>query len=324
MRRRKNCVARRCKRKAVDEFALIQRYFVRENEARGVITGIGDDGAVLRPDPGSELISVIDTLVGGVHFPAGIDAADLGYRVVAVNLSDIAAMGGRPRWMTLALTMPEADEKWVAAFASGLHQAAAEHDVALVGGDTTRGDTVVVSVQITGDVTAGEAIHRSGAKVGDTVYVTGTLGDAAAGLELLLAGKADGYLQGRFLRPNPRVSFGQALAGIASAAIDISDGLLGDLKKLLMASGVAAEIDVERLPLSAALSSSFDKDAQRRFALLGGDDYELCFTAGDDSLSDAHEVRITAIGSIVEGRHLICRDSSGVVEFDDSGYRHFQ
>lgn len=324
MLRLRPCVVLRSKLRAVDEFALIQRYFVRKNEARGVITGIGDDGAVLRPEAGRELISVIDTLVAGVHFPAAIAAADLGYRVVAVNLSDIAAMGGRPLWMTLALTMPSANEDWVAEFASGLHQAAAEHDVALVGGDTTRGDAVVASVQITGDVAAGAAIHRSGARPGDTIFVTGSVGDAAAGLELLLADKPDDFLTSRFLRPAARVSFGQALAGVASAAIDVSDGLLGDLHKLLTASGVAAEIDIERLPISDALSSHFDATAQRRFALLGGDDYELCFTASTDTLPAAHDLRVTAIGTITDGDKLICRDASGIVEFDHSGYRHFQ
>jgi len=308
----------------VDEFELIQRFFVRADEARGVTTGIGDDGAVLKPDPGRELISVIDTLVASVHFPNDINAADLGYRVVAVNLSDIAAMGGRPRWMTLALTMTESNEKWLSEFAEGLHRAAAEHDVSLVGGDTTQGDDIVVSVQITGDVAEGAAILRSGAAAGDTIFVTGTVGDAAAGLELLSAGKPDEYLSSRFFRPTARVDFGQSLAGRASAAIDISDGLLGDLKKLLSSSGVGAEINLDNLPISDALASSFDRDAQRRFALSGGDDYELCFTAADDALPDVSELRVTAIGTAIQGDRLVCRDANGIVEYDDSGYRHFQ
>jgi len=296
----------------VDEFELIQRFFVRADDARGVTTGIGDDGAVLQPDPGRELISVIDTLVASVHFPDDIKAADLGYRVVAVNLSDIAAMGGRPRWMTLALTMTESNEEWLSEFAEGLHKAAAEHDISLVGGDTTQGDHIVVSVQITGDVVEGAAILRSGAVAGDTIFVTGTVGDAAAGLALLSAGKPDEYLSSRFLRPTARVDFGQLLAGRASAAIDISDGLFGDLKKLLSASGVGAEINLDDLPISDALASSFDQDGQRRFALSGGDDYELCFTAADSELPDMSDLRI------------ICRDAGGIVKYDDSGYRHFQ
>jgi len=308
----------------VDEFELIQRYFVREDDAPGVVTDIGDDGAVLRPEPGQDLISVIDTLVAGVHFPRDIDAADLGYRVVAVNLSDIAAMGGRPRWMTLALTMPDAHEAWIAAFAGGLHEAAAEHDVSLVGGDTTKGEEVVVSVQITGDVGEGKAIHRTGACIGDTIFVTGTVGDAAAGLELLSAGKHDEYLSGRFLRPSARVGFGQALVGVATAAIDVSDGLFGDLQKLLTASDVGGEINLENLPISDALSSSFDKAAQCRFALSGGDDYELCFTAASDALPDLNNLRVTAIGTVTAGDKLVCRDAGNIVEYDDSGYRHFK
>ena len=308
----------------MDEFELIQRYFVRKDDASGVITGIGDDGAVLRPDPGHELISVIDTLVAGVHFPGEIAAADLGYRVVAVNLSDIAAMGGRPRWMTLALTMPDSSEKWISEFAQGLHEAAAEHDVSLVGGDTTRGDEVVVTVQITGDVAEGTAILRSGASIGDTIFVTGTVGDAAAGLSLLSAGSHDDYLSGRFLRPNARVDYGRTLAGVATAAIDLSDGLFGDLQKLLTASGVGGEVNLENLPISNALNAAFSRKEQRRFALSGGDDYELCFTAAGEAAPAAKDLRVTAIGTVIEGQKLICHDASGIVEFDDSGYRHFQ
>ena len=146
------CAALKCSRRAVDEFELIRRYFVRENDVRGVVCGIGDDGAVLQPDPGRELVTVIDTLVAGVHFPESTDAFDIGYRAVAVNLSDIAAMGARPRWMTIALTLAAADDEWLQRFADGLRMAAGEHDLGLVGGDTTSGDCVVVSVQITGAV----------------------------------------------------------------------------------------------------------------------------------------------------------------------------
>jgi len=308
----------------VDEFELIQRYFVRDGEARGVTTGIGDDGAVLQPEPGREIITVIDTLVESVHFPADIAPADLGYRCVAVNLSDIAAMGGRPLWMTLALTMPGSDEEWLSGFAGGLHEAATEHDVSLVGGDTTRGDAIVISVQISGDVAEGQAVHRSGAHVGDTIYVTGTLGDAGAGLALLSAGNSDEYLLQRFLRPTARVAVGQALPGLASAAIDISDGLLGDLKKLLDASAVGGEIRLEALPISAGLKAAFDKKSQRRFALSAGDDYELCFTSSREVPDELGGVAVTAIGTITDGDSLVCRNHGEIVELADSGYRHFQ
>ncbi len=168
----------------MDEFELIRRFFDRGDAGPGIVTGIGDDGAVLTPSPGTEQVQVIDTLVEGVHFPADSNAADIGYRVVAVNLSDIAAMGARPRWMTLALTLPPKDQQWLSGFANGLFAAASEFNVALVGGDTTSGDAVVVTVHMTGEVSKGAALLRSGARVGDTVFVSGTCGDAAAGLAL--------------------------------------------------------------------------------------------------------------------------------------------
>jgi thiamine-monophosphate kinase len=308
----------------VDEFELIRRYFALPGEAQGVITGIGDDGAILEPDAGRELVAVVDTLVEGVHFLADTDPTDIAYRVVAVNLSDIAAMGARPRWMTLALTLRDANEEWVGRFAAGLHEAAAEHGVALVGGDTTSGPCVVASVQIIGDVESGNALHRSGAKPGDTIYVTGTVGDAAAGLELIRDARPAEYLAGRFLRPSARVAYGQQLAGVATAAIDVSDGLFADLQKMLSASGVGGEIDLDELPISAELASSFAADAVRRFALNGGDDYELCFAASAASLPDSGDLPVTAIGRVTTGSNIVCHDAQGVVEFSDSGYLHFQ
>ena len=307
----------------MDEFDLIQRYFVHEDEAPGVVTGIGDDGAVLRPEAGREMINVIDTLVEAVHFPADTGAADLGYRAVAVNLSDIAAMGGRPLWMTLALTMPEKDEAWIGAFAQGLHEAAAEHAVSLVGGDMTRGEAVVVSVQITGDVAEGKAVLRTGAMPGDTVYVTGTLGDAAAGLATRQSGDESPDLQQRFFRPSARIGIGLRLSEFASAAIDISDGLYGDLDKLLTASGVGADINLDQVPLSSALRSGFDSERQRQFALCGGDDYELCFTSSAELPDEIDGVPLTAIGTITKDPGIVCREGGKVVPFSDSGYRHF-
>jgi thiamine-monophosphate kinase len=312
------------KHKAVDEFALIRRYFARPGNAPGVSTGIGDDGAVLQPEPDRELVVVIDTLVAGVHFPEGIDPFDIAYRAVAVNLSDIAAMGGRPRWMTLALTMPGADEHWLERFAEGLHAAALEHAVSLVGGDTCYGKTLVISVQITGDVPRGEALLRSGARVGDHIYVTGTVGAAAAGLELLSSGTPDRELSARFLRPNARLACGQALRGVATAAIDLSDGLFADLTKLLDASGVGGVLELERLPLSSALRARFELDACRQFGLAGGDDYELCFTAGTAAEPDAAGCPVTRIGTVTDGKQLVCKLDGELVPFADSGYRHFQ
>ena len=305
----------------MDEFALICRYFSRDTDVPGVATGVGDDGAVLDPTPGTQQIQVIDTLVEGVHFPETMDPADVGYRVVAVNLSDIAAMGARPRWMTLALTLAGQDEPWVDAFAAGLYAAAAEHGVALVGGDTTSGPAVVVTVHLSGEVESGRALLRSGAQPGDGIFVTGTVGDAAAGLELIRQGDTDNPLARRFLRPSARIAAGQALVGRAHAAIDLSDGLVGDLRKLLTASGVGGELDIGRVPLSADILARFDDEHRIAFALTGGDDYELCFTASPEAVSDLAD--ITRIGTVTAGPDLVCRRNGDVVDVDDSGYRHF-
>jgi thiamine-monophosphate kinase len=306
----------------MDEFEIIRRYFNRDTPMDGVVTGIGDDGAVLSADSTKQQVQVIDTLVAGVHFPTTTNAADIAFRAVAVNLSDIAAMGAIPRWMTLALTLDSADEQWLDDFAAGLFAAADAHNVALVGGDTTRGPVVTVTVSITGEVEHGAALLRSGAQTDDAIFVTGTLGDAAAGLQLLQDGQPEAYLTTRFLRPTPRLDIGQALSGRATAAIDISDGLVGDLSKLLKASGVGGEIELEKLPLSKALQSRFDTTTQRQFALFGGDDYELCFTA---SRSDLGEIAgITQIGRVTGESGLVGLGNGDIVELSDSGYRHFQ
>lgn len=305
----------------MDEFQLIRRYFDRHYDNAGVVVGIGDDGAVLSPGDDKQQIQVIDTLVEGVHFPPQTSAADIGYRAVAVNVSDVAAMGGRPRWMTLALTLSSPDDDWLRLFSRGFFEAADEFGVALVGGDTTRGPVVVVTVTVTADIPNDEALLRSGAQVGDGIYVSGFVGDAAAGLSLIQRGDSVPYLSQRFLRPTPRILLGQELVGRASAAIDVSDGLLGDLGKLLLASGKGGEIDVERLPLSAALREKFSAAEQREFALTGGDDYELCFTARPTDVQ--HIEGITRIGTVTESRDLVCRHEGDIVEVDASGYRHF-
>ncbi len=305
----------------MDEFELIRRYFDRRDGDSGIMTGIGDDGAVLGLAKGMEQVQVIDTLVEGVHFPVDTDAADIGFRVVAVNLSDVAAMGARPRYMTLALTHPDKGERWIADFARGLFTAADQFGVVLIGGDMTSGESVVATVHMTGEVAAGQALLRSGARVGDTVFVSGTCGDAAGGLELRRHGTHDDFLLARFLRPAARVDLGAALVGRAHAVIDVSDGLLGDLRKLLQASGVGAEIHVDRVPISDPLSAHFDAERALRLALTGGDDYELCFAARADDVDDIRDV--TAIGTITQGNALTCYRDGQVVRFDDSGYRHF-
>ena len=225
----------------------------------------------------------VDTIVAGVHFPPDTSAEDIGYRALAVNLSDIAAMGAMPAWATLALTMPAADESWLEGFCAGFFSLARAHDVTLIGGDTTAGP-LTVTVQIMGHVPAGKALRRSGAQPGDLVFVSGHLGDAAAGLALIEK-RADtsnaahrDFLIERFLRPVPRIGLGKALRGLASATIDISDGLGADLGHILEASGVGARIDPDRLPRSRALIETFEPMRAFELALSGGDDYELCFT----------------------------------------------
>lgn len=306
----------------MDEFELIRRFFDRKQATVGVEVGIGDDGAVLSPDPLKHQVQVIDTLVEGVHFLPGTHPADIAYKAVAVNLSDIAAMGASPRWMTLALTLNDASEPWVEAFASGLFDAADAHGLALVGGDTTSGPVVTVTVSISGEVDKGAALLRRGATVGDRIFVTGTVGDAAAGLELLQKNEPDAFLVQRFLRPTARVSTGKELLGKASAAIDVSDGLLGDLRKLLLASGVGGEIEIAKLPISSALRERYAADKQASLALTGGDDYELCFTAAAEAVKELRG--ITAIGTVTASTQILCRLHGEIVEVDDSGYRHFQ
>ncbi len=288
-----------------------------------VVAGVGDDGAVLRPPAGRELVTVIDTMVSGTHFPPDMNPRDIGYRIVAVNLSDIAAMGAAPRWMTLALTLVDANPDWLNEFAAGLYEAADEWGVVLVGGDTTKGEQLVVSVQMSGDVAPGTTLYRSGAKPGDAVYVTGTLGDAAAGLGQLPEGPGGHYLARRFARPSARVRTGIALAGIAHAAIDVSDGFVADLSKILGASRVGAEVDLQRLPLSQELLDAVGREQALQYAMEGGDDYELCFTVPESQLPAEVAPEVTAIGRITADAGLICRDGDLVVPVDDTGYRHF-
>ena len=307
----------------MDEFELIRRFFSRPADSASVVTGVGDDGAVIRPAEGKELVTVIDTMVAGTHFPATLSARDVGYRIVAVNLSDIAAMGAEPRWMTLALTLAESDPAWLAAFAEGLYEAAAEYGVALVGGDTTKGGQLVVSVQMSGELEPGTALYRSGAKDGDTIYVTGTLGDAAAGLKLMAEGSVEHPLARRFACPTARVCAGTALAGVAHAMIDLSDGFVADLSKLLEASGVGAEVDLQHLPLSNELLDAVGRDQALQFAMHGGDDYELCFTVPESRLPGTIAEEVTAIGRVTAVPGLVCRDGDSVVPVDDTGYRHF-
>jgi thiamine-monophosphate kinase len=311
---------------AQTEFELIARYFapLAPPSAPGLVLGIGDDAALLQPDSDREIAVAVDTLVADVHFPADLPAGDLAWRSLAVNLSDLAAMGARPRWFTLSLTLPEVSEAWLAAFAAGLADLAARERCLLVGGDTTRGP-LSVTVTILGDVPAGRALRRAGAREGDRVLVSGQPGFGAPGLADWRGGRRDSPAACRFRRPQPRTALGQALAGIATAAIDVSDGLWADLGHVLTASGVGARLDPGAIDgLAARLDT---EPAAARDALLhGGDDYELCFTAPVaarkplQALAAELDLPLHDIGVVVAGNALAL---PGHVPPDGGGYRHF-
>lgn len=319
---------------ALTETVLIERFFRACGAQRAdVCLGIGDDAALLSVPPGCELVATTDTLVAGVHFPIESPAVSIGHRALAVNLSDIASMGARPAWALLALTLPRAEEAWLAEFAAGLGGLAREHRVALVGGDTTQGP-LCVSVQLLGVVVAGGALRRAGAQAGDALFVSGTPGDAAAGLALEQARleappEERDYLRERFLLPTPRVALGERLREYASACIDVSDGLLGDAGKLARASGVAARLEFEALPVSQPLVEAVGDERARMLALTGGDDYELCFTVPASRLARlAAELPprawgYTRIGTVVVGEGAVVARAGTVMEFSHSGYQHF-
>ncbi len=308
----------------LSEFDLIDSFFADCGAVRSdVVCGVGDDAALLQPPPGHELAITQDTLVEGVHFLAGTDPRNLGHKVLAVNLSDLAAMGAQPAWATLSLTLAAADRDWLKAFANGFCTLAAQHGVRLVGGDTTRGP-LSISVCAHGLVPAGEALRRSGARPGDGIWVTGTLGDAGLALRELLedpAGEVSEFLRRRLERPQPRVAAGLALRGKASAAIDVSDGLVADLGHLTRASGVGAQIRLPQLPLSAAVAGYVSGTGDWGLPLSAGDDYELCFTLPAGSQPDCPAV---CIGEITEasGVRVVGANGDEYVPAHN-GYRHF-
>ena len=261
------------------EFALVDRIRARVRARADVVLGIGDDAAILRVPAGHDLVVSCDTLVSGVHFPTETAPADIGWKALAVNLSDLAAMAATPAWCTLALTLPDADGEWVDAFLDGFLELAEQHAVTLVGGDTTRGP-LSITITAHGFVPDGQALRRDGARAGDEVWVTGSIGDAAGALAQWRArGPSSAKLRHRLDRPTPRIDAGLALRGLATAGIDLSDGLAADLGHVLKASGVGARIDLGRLPTSRTLAGHFDRAQRWPLQLSGGDDYELCFTA---------------------------------------------
>jgi thiamine-monophosphate kinase len=317
------------------EFELIGRYFARLGADRGdVRIGVGDDGAVIMPPASRELVVVTDSLVEGVHFPIGSPAASIGHRAFAVNLSDVAAMGAEPAWALLALTMPDSNANWLGDFARAAGDLCRRHGVALVGGDTTRGP-LSITVTLMGIVPIGVALERKGAQPGDAIFVTGSPGDAAAGLaleqnRLHVADRMSAQiLRDRFLFPTPRCDVGVALRGLASACIDVSDGLGGDLEKLCAASGCGAEVDAAALPVSDALLNAVGRELAREYALSGGDDYELLFTvplARLGAMSNAIAMGlgpVTRIGTLVTGNGVRVSARGGVMQFSGTGFDHF-
>jgi thiamine-monophosphate kinase len=322
----------------MNEFALIDRYFRRAVRDPAVRIAIGDDGAVVAPTSGCDLVFSVDMLVEGRHFLAGADPAALGHKTLAVNLSDMAAMGAKPRWALLAGALPDSDERWLGEFARGLFDLAARFGVALIGGDTTRGPRNLC-LTIVGEVPAGTALTRAGAAAGDDIYVSGTLGDAALALAALQGratlGAADlAQARARLETPEPRVALGELLRGSATAAIDISDGLTGDLQHILDQSRVGAALDVALIPRSRSLAVLIDggeRDLGLAFLLAGGDDYELCFTAAASAretiatIARTSGVPLARIGTVTGRPGLVVRDERGApldalpVSFDHFG-----
>jgi thiamine-monophosphate kinase len=312
------------------EFDLISRIRARVAARADVVLGIGDDAALLAVPPGMQLVVTADTLNTGVHFPDTTAPGDIGWKSLAVNLSDLAAMAAKPAWCTLSLSLPQAEESWMDGFLDGFLELADLHGIALVGGDTTRGP-LSIAVTAMGLVEAGHALRRDGARVGDDIWVTGTLGDAAFALnQILEGGAADASSQLRLDRPVPRVDAGLRLRSLANACVDLSDGLLADLGHICERSGVGAALNLPWLPASTAL---LELEPPDRWLLQasGGDDYELCFTATPRhreqivQAMDFAATRVTRVGRIVAGHGVRALDDSGTEwQSERSGYQHFR
>ncbi|PMN71802.1 thiamine-phosphate kinase [Enterovibrio norvegicus] len=319
-----------------NEFDLIHRYFKAQPVVRkDVVLGIGDDAAVISLPENSQLVVTTDSLVAGTHFLADADPVNVAHKALASNLSDLAAMGAVPAWCSLALTMPSPDETWLAGFCDGFYKLAEYYNVQLIGGDTTKGP-LSITITLQGIVPAGTAIRRDGAKAGDWLYVTGNLGDSAAGLDVILSGNApstelEETLLNRHYYSQPRVLAGQALRAVASSALDISDGLAADLSHILKASGVSAVINTEALPVSdELLEYAGSAENAAKMALSSGEEYELCFTvpeshrgAIDTALAHTN-TPVTCIGQVRHGEGLQLRWQGQAVDWQLAGWDHFR
>jgi thiamine-monophosphate kinase len=317
----------------ISEFEIIRRYFTRPS--RTAVLGIGDDCALVRARKGMTLALSTDMLLTGRHFLPSADPALLGHKSLAVNLSDLAAMGAYPRWALLAIALPRANEKWIAAFSKGFFRIARRFDTELIGGDTTKGP-LTISITVIGEVPARVALRRDGARAGDDVWLSGTTGEAALGVAHLsgrvkLGGRAREACLDRLNAPEPRVKLGLALRGLARSAIDVSDGLLADLGHIAKASGAAAELRWEDIPRARAIAECPDRALARDCLLAGGDDYELVFTAPRsrrrqiEAAAKGAAVRVTRIGAMIPGRPGVrLRDArGGTVLIRRAGFDHF-
>lgn len=319
----------------MSEFDLIARYFTRPVRHSALTLGVGDDCALLQPRAGHELAISTDMLVEGRHFFSDADANALGHKSLAVNLSDLAAMGAEPLAFTLALALPSIDENWLSAFSKGLFALADQHNIALIGGDTTKGP-LTMSITVFGGIPTGQALRRSQAKVGDDIWVSGTLGDARLALsamqgKLVLETHAFNQAAVHLHRPTPRIALGMALRDVAHAAIDISDGLLGDLQHVLKQSNVGATLQADDLPLGEILKSTQTTTVCHEFALNGGDDYELCFTAPTTKRKAVHQAAtkantvVTRIGQITAAREINILNAAGeALAISSNSYDHFK
>jgi len=312
------------------EFDLIERIRRRAVTRSDVVLGIGDDAAIVQVPSDRQLVIATDTINRGIHFPDNTAPADIGWKALAVNLSDLASMGAEPAWCTLSLSLPSCDVAWVDAFLDGFLDLAAQHHVALIGGDTTRGP-LSVSVTVHGFVAPGRALRRSGARVGDDVWVSGTLGDAAGALAQWRAGATvQPALRARLDRPMPRLVLGERIVGLAHACVDISDGLLADLQHVCAASGVGSEIELAALPASAELIAAFEIARRQAIQATGGDDYELCFTAPPsaraviETLAVGTVTPVTRVGRIVAGNNTRALQADGSEwSAPSAGFVHF-
>ncbi len=318
----------------LSEFQLIDRFFKRSPRAAGPVQlGVGDDCALLQPPSGELLAVSTDMLIEGRHFFAGANPYDLGHKALAVNLSDLAAMGAQPMSFTLALALPASDPHWLQPFSEGLFHLADAQGIELIGGDTTRGP-LAISITVIGTVPNNMTLKRSGAQAGDELWVSGTLGDARLALDVLqnkctLAPNLLAKSSERLHRPQPRVALGLALRGIANAAIDVSDGLLGDLGHLLTQSSLSATLFADDLPFGEALISQ-TIDTRYALALNGGDDYELCFSAAADQhqavivAGQRSQTQVTCIGRLSKGSGIHVQDHQGnLISVINQSFDHF-